>query len=375
MTDTQAEAEALSQPPLPSFEHAMHHALMLAGRSPAFGINPQVGCVLIDSLGQIVSEGWHHGAGTAHAEVDALANLQTKTGRPDASGLTAVVTLEPCNHTGRTGPCSEALIESGVDRVVYAITDPGPHSAGGAARLRDAGIGTIGGILADVASESMRVWLTAVRLRRPFVSLKWASSLDGRTAAADGTSRWITGTAARQRVHEQRGAVDAILVGTGTILADDPSLTARGDGGELLTHQPIPVVVGVRQIPAQSRVFDHPNAPIISGSRDLAAVLHDLFDRGIRHLYVEGGPTIADAFVAAGLVDEFLIYLAPTLIGGPQLALHDIGVRTIGDVRRLDIDAVEVLGHDLLVTARPAAHNASRIEIHPEVPNPLDRES
>jgi diaminohydroxyphosphoribosylaminopyrimidine deaminase/5-amino-6-(5-phosphoribosylamino)uracil reductase len=330
-------------------EPLMRHALSLAAHGPATGVNPQVGCVLVDAAGTIVAEGWHRGAGTPHAEVDALSHVE------DATGLTAIVTLEPCNHYGLTGPCSEALIAAGVSRVVYAVSDPGERSGGGAERLRGAGIAVESGVLAGEASDAMRVWLTAARLRRPFVTVKWAASLDGRAAAADGTSQWITGSASRQRVHEQRERSDAILVGTGTVMADDPSLTARGDGGELMPHQPIPVIVGERPVPSPARVFGHPRPAIVTGSRDLPSILADLFGRGIRHAFVEGGPTLASAFIAAGLVDEYLIYLAPTLLGGGHLAIGDIGVASLGDALRLSIDSIEQLGPDILVTARPVS--------------------
>ena len=336
------------------YESLMRRALSLAAHGPATGVNPQVGCVLVDTDGTIVAEGWHRGAGTPHAEVDALSRFHANAsavGIPQS--LTAIVTLEPCNHTGLTGPCSEALIAAGVVRVVYAVSDPGEHSSGGAERLREAGVLVDAGVLAEEASEAMRTWLMATRLRRPFVTMKWASSLDGRAAAIDGSSKWITGTAARQRVHEQREQSDAILVGTGTVLSDDPGLTARGDGGELMPHQPIPVVIGERAIESSARVFQHPRAPIITGSRDLPAILADLFERGIRHAFVEGGPTLAGAFVTAGLVDEYLVYLAPVLLGSGQPALTDIGVGSIGEARRLSIDSVERLGDDLLVVARP----------------------
>ena len=329
-----------------NMDAAMRRALSLAARGPAIGVNPQVGCVLLDADGSIVAEGWHRGAGTPHAEVDALSKVA------DARGLTAVVTLEPCNHTGRTGPCSVALIEAGVERVVYSVSDPNPTAGGGAERLRDAGIAVESGLLADETEQLMHPWLTAVRLGRPFVTVKWASSLDGRAAAADGTSQWITGTAARLHVHERRAAADAIVVGTGTVLADDPSLTARGEAAELTEHQPIPVVIGERLVPADAKLRSHPAGLIETGTRDVAAVLADLYARDIRRVFVEGGPTVASAFIAAGLVDEYLIYLAPTLIGGPTLALGDIGVTTIAEQRRLAVTGVETLGDDILITAR-----------------------
>lgn len=332
------------------FDGLMRHALSLAGHGPLTGGNPQVGCVLVDGDGTIVAEGWHRGAGTPHAEVDALSKVE------DASGLTAIVTLEPCNHTGRTGPCSEALIAAGIRRVVYSVSDPGPASSGGADRLRDAGLDVVAGVLAPEVEAFLTPWLTTARLGRPWVTLKWASSLDGRAAADDGSSRWITGTAARQRVHEQRAQSDAIVVGTGTVLADDPSLTARGDAGELMSHQPFPVVIGERELPVDARLRQHPAGLIEIHSRDLDAVLSELFDRGIRRVFVEGGPRVASAFVTAGLVDEFLIYLAPTLLGGAKTAIGDIGVATIGEQKRLRINAIERLGDDILVVARAEGH-------------------
>ena len=326
---------------------AMRRALSLATHGPAVGENPQVGCVLLDASGSVVAEGWHRGAGTDHAEVDALSRVG------DATGLTAVVTLEPCNHTGRTGPCAQALIDAGLARVVYALDDPNPIAGGGADRLRAAGLEVIGGVLANEAAELLRPWLTSVRLGRPFVTVKWASTLDGRAAAADGSSQWITGTAARQRVHEQRAAHDAIAVGTGTVLADDPSLTARGDGGELLPHQPIPVVFGTTPVPVDARLREHPGGLIEIGHRDLDEALRELYERGIRRLYVEGGPTLASAFLRAGLADDVLVYLAPLLLGGPRTALDDLGVTTMSEALALRIHHIETLGDDLLVVARP----------------------
>ncbi len=333
-----------------TLERAMRHALDLASRGPATGENPQVGCVLLGTDGRIVAEGWHRGVGTAHAEVDALSKAD------DARGLTAVVTLEPCNHTGHTGPCSDALIAAGIAEVFFAVADPSPNAGGGAERLAEAGVTVTGGLLRAEAEEFQHQWLTAARLRRPYVTLKWASTLDGRTAAADGTSQWITGTAARQRVHEQRSASDAIVVGTGTALADDPSLTARGDAGELMEHQPIAVVIGEHSLPADAKLHAHPGGLVHLRSHDLDIALRDLFARGVRHAYVEGGPTLESSFIAAGLVDEYAIYLAPALLGGDRLAVGDIGVRSMPDIRRLDIRAVEQLGNDILITARPRAN-------------------
>jgi diaminohydroxyphosphoribosylaminopyrimidine deaminase/5-amino-6-(5-phosphoribosylamino)uracil reductase len=328
---------------------AMRRALELAALGPARGVNPRVGCVIRSETGEVLAEGWHRGAGTPHAEVDALSRLAPG----DARGATAVVTLEPCNHTGRTGPCARALIDAGIARVVYAVDDPDPVAAGGAETLRAAGVAVEGGLLHDEAEAFLGDWLFSAEHRRPRITVKWASSLDGRAAAADGTSRWITGPDARADVHARRAASDAIAVGTGTVFADDPALTAREPGGEFFDAQPVPVVFGRRAVPADAAVTRHPHAPVFLRGDDLGADLRELHARGIRSLFVEGGPRLASAFVAAGLADELLVYLAPALIGGPRLALDDLGVATIADARRYDFADIRRLGDDLLVIARP----------------------
>ena len=327
----------------------MRRALELATRGPARGENPRVGCVILTSHGEVLAEGWHRGAGTAHAEVDALSKLAAGA----AEGATAVVTLEPCNHTGRTGPCAVALIDAGIARVVYAVGDPGDHSAGGAERLRAAGVEVTAGVLAEEVGAFLDDWLFAARYRRPRVIVKWASSLDGRAAAADGTSQWITGPEARADVHRRRSAAEAIAVGTGTVLADDPALTARDPGGQFFDAQPVPVVFGRRAVPSDAAVTRHPHAPMFFEGTDLTADLAELQHRGIRSLFVEGGPTLASAFIAAGLVDELLVYLAPTLLGGPRLALGELGVATIEGALRYDFAVIERLGDDLLLVAHP----------------------
>ncbi len=325
---------------------AMRRAFDLARRGPR-GVNPQVGAVILSPDGEVISEGWHRGAGTPHAEVDALSQLP-----PDLlRGATVVVTLEPCNHTGRTGPCALALIEAGVARVVFSAEDPGVASGGGADRLRAAGVEVEAGVLAEEGVALIDDWLVSVRLGRPFITVKWAQSLDGRAAAPDGTSRWITGPEARADVHERRAAADAILVGTGTVLADDPALTARRPDGTLYDHQPVPVVLGRREIPSDAAIRRHPHAPLLY--TELRDAVVDLRDRGIQRLFVEGGPTVASAIMQAGLADEVLAYLAPVLLGGERLALTDIGVATLADAPRLRIATVEKIGDDLLVVAHP----------------------
>ncbi|WP_336652307.1 MULTISPECIES: bifunctional diaminohydroxyphosphoribosylaminopyrimidine deaminase/5-amino-6-(5-phosphoribosylamino)uracil reductase RibD [unclassified Leucobacter] len=371
-------------------EDAMRRALTLARRGPADNPNPQVGCVLLDPAGRIVAEGWHLGSGTPHAETVALAQLPAEW-RERASELTAVVTLEPCNHTGRTGPCAVALLEAGIGAVAYAVSDPGEASAGGAARLRAAGVEVRGGVLPGEARIVLAPWLArqaaaemadreapsstpqsggGSALPRPHVTVKWAQTLDGRAAAADGSSQWITGVDARADVHRRRAEADAILVGTGTLIADDPALTSRAEHGGLLVpaeQQPIPVVLGHRAIPAEARVMQHPalvahglDAPITLRGDDLAADLATLHAGGVHRLFVEGGPTVASALIAAGLADEVLIYLAPALLGGPRLALGDLGIADISGIKRLRISHTSQLGADLLIKATlDASHTAS----------------
>ncbi|WP_259338606.1 RibD family protein, partial [Clavibacter phaseoli] len=216
-----------------------------------------------------------------------------------------------------------------------------------------AGVEVVPGVLADEAAAFLRVWLGSARLGRPFVTAKWASSLDGRIAAADGTSRWITGPAAREDVHRRRAEADAILVGTGTVLADDPALTARRPDGIPYPHQPAPVILGDRAIPDDAALHRHPRRLIRIAGHDPAAAIAELGRRGIWHVFVEGGPTIVSALVAAELVDEVVAYLAPVLLGGPRTATGDLGVPSMPAAHRLTLISTTRLGDDLLVIARP----------------------
>jgi diaminohydroxyphosphoribosylaminopyrimidine deaminase/5-amino-6-(5-phosphoribosylamino)uracil reductase len=321
---------------------AMQRALELAATPGVpLGPNPRVGCVLLDADGAVLAEGWHRGAGTAHAEVDALARAGEQ-----ARGATAVVTLEPCDHTGRTGPCSAALIGAGVRRVVYAMADPNPVAAGGARTLVAAGLGVVGGVGEAGARDVNRAWLFGLEHQRPLVTWKFAATLDGRSAAADGTSRWITGRAARRDVHRLRGRCDAIVVGTGTVLADDPQLTVRDAADRPLGHQPHRVVVGERALPAASRVLDTSAPTLVLRTHDPAEVLAELFSRGLRHVFLEGGPTLAAAFVRAGLVDEIVAYVAPVLLGSGAAAVADLGIATIADALRPEVADITVIGPD-----------------------------
>jgi diaminohydroxyphosphoribosylaminopyrimidine deaminase/5-amino-6-(5-phosphoribosylamino)uracil reductase len=327
---------------------AMRRALELAATPGVpLGPNPRVGCVLLAPDGSVVAEGHHRGAGTPHAEVDALAAAGAR-----AAGATAVVTLEPCDHTGRTGPCSEALLAAGVARVVVAQLDPNPVAAGGAERLRAAGVVVETGVLAEESEALNEAWTFAVTHGRPWVTWKAASTLDGRIAAADGTSRWITSAAARAEVHELRAAVDAVVVGTGTVLADDPHLTVRRDGAVQDGHLPLRVVMGRRDIPATARVLDDAAPTVHLRTHEPADVLAELHAREVRHLLLEGGPTVAAAFVRAGVVDAVRWYVAPALLGAGASALGDAGMSTIAQALRLQVVDVARVGADLRIDAR-----------------------
>jgi len=338
------------------FAPAMVRALELAHNGPERGINPRVGCVLIDSSGTIVAEGWHQGSGTPHAEVMALTGLSDKG--ISAAGLTAVVTLEPCAHTGKTGPCAKALIDAGIARVVFSVSDPGVGSGGGAEILRSAGIEVVSGVEETAGGELIEHWLLSATRGRPWITIKWAMSLDGRAAAADGTSQWITGPETRQRVHLDRSRHDAIVVGTGTVLADDPTLTARNDNGSLMDHQPHAVVVGQRAVPETALIRNHPGGFTHHQSQHLGQLMDVLFSGGIRSVYVEGGPTLASAFLAQGLYDELHISLGPMLLGGGKLALTDLGVPTMAEALPLDIHDVLRFEGDVFLIAKPRKDDA-----------------
>ena len=309
--------------------------------------NPPVGAVILDRDGEIAGIGATEPTGGAHAEVVALRRAGVA-----AEGGTAVVTLEPCNHHGRTPPCVDALVASGVSTVAYAVGDPNAVAAGGASRLADSGVHVVAGVLADdVASGPLREWLHKQRTGSPHVTWKFATSIDGRSAAADGSSQWITSEAARADVHRRRAACDAIVVGTGTVFVDDPKLTARLPDGSLADKQPLRVVVGEREISSEANVLNDDSRTMVIRTRDPHEVIRSLSDR--TDVLVEGGPTLAGAFLRAGEIHRILAYVAPILLGGPITAIDDVGVLSIAHAQRWRYDGIQPIGPDILLSLVP----------------------
>ncbi|HUQ74045.1 MAG TPA: bifunctional diaminohydroxyphosphoribosylaminopyrimidine deaminase/5-amino-6-(5-phosphoribosylamino)uracil reductase RibD [Burkholderiales bacterium] len=343
----------------------MRRALELAARGLYTTTpNPRVGCVVTRGE-EIVGEGWHEKAGNPHAEVRALENTA-------AEGATAYVTLEPCNHHGRTPPCVDLLIGKKVRRVVAALRDPNPQAAGGAERLAAAGIAFEHGLLEDEARELNIGFISRVTRRRPWVRLKVAATLDGRTALEDGRSQWITGAEARRDGHRWRARACAILTGIGTVKADDPQLTVR----DVETpRQPLRVIIDSRlETPPAARILqgervlifaahdgEVPNAEVVrlpdpNGKVELPRMLEVLAARGINELHVEAGFRLNGSLVREGCVDEFLLYLNPSFLGDSAQGMLDLPAPAGLDRRlRLQIVSTAPLGGDLRLLARPAA--------------------
>lgn len=358
-------------------ERFMRRAIELAERGRGLtSPNPMVGAVIVTAAGEVVGEGFHTRAGGPHAEVEAL-----RAAGPRARGATLYVTLEPCCHHGRTPPCASAIVAAGVARVVAAVGDPNPLVSGrGFAELRRAGIEIVTGVAVADAERQNRPFLTAMRERRPHVTLKAAMTLDGKIADLQGASRWITGEPARRRAHELRSEADAILVGVGTVLRDDPELTVRL--GHPWPREPLRVVLDTRaRTPREARLLraGTPSRTLIvvgsdvpgertrgladsgaavvrcrtrDGRVDLGALLSDLFAREVRSVLVEGGGEVHAAFLDAGLVDRVAIYVAPLLVGGRAATPVVGGVgRELKNAVRLGSFAVSTLGDDLLIEA------------------------
>ncbi len=373
----------------------MMRCLELAARGGRTAPNPQVGCVIVGRGGRVLAEGWHRGPGTPHGEADALAKLRGGKAR----GATMYVNLEPCDHQGRTPPCAPAVIASGVARVVIGAMDPVPGHGGGARRIARAGITVARGVLASACEAHNRGFFTWARLGRPWFTLKAAMTLDGRIATSSGESRWITGAPARAAAHGLRATHDAVLVGIGTVVADDPRLTVR-DGAPVGATDPVRVVVdsrlrtppdalviaggtsqvivaGLASAPAERRKrLERAGATVLSlpaqrkrrargqgqdGRVDLAVLGRALAALGITTVLVEGGGEIHAALLAAGLADELVLHVAPRILGGRRGGPAWVGgdeVTRLADAYRFRITSVQLAGDDLLLTLRPNTHKA-----------------
>jgi diaminohydroxyphosphoribosylaminopyrimidine deaminase/5-amino-6-(5-phosphoribosylamino)uracil reductase len=332
--------------------------------------NPRVGCVIVNQ-GEIVGEGWHQIAGEAHAEVHALAAAGEK-----ARGGTAYVTLEPCNHQGRTPPCAEALVRHGLARVVAAMEDPNPLVAGkGLKRLQDAGITTQSGLLAQDAENLNPGFIQRMRTGKPWIRSKIGMSLDGRTAMASGESQWITGPQARQDVHRLRARSSAIVTGSGTVLADNPAMTARVTEAHQTLKQPVRILLdSMLRCPRDARFFEasgsyrvltlqEPNQDQLAsthrlpasprGGIDLKAVSEWLGQEGFNEVLFECGPTLNGALLAAGVVDEWIIYMAPRVLGDHGRGLfHLPGLERLADAPHLKLTQCRQVGQDIRLTIR-----------------------
>lgn len=364
----------------------MARALKLAAKGLySTSPNPRVGCVIVKD-GQIIGEGWHQQAGQPHAEVNAL-----RMAGDHAQGATAYVTLEPCSHYGRTPPCALGLIEAGVARVAGACKDPNPSVAGrGFQMLRDAGIEVLESCLNEEAEQLNVGFMKRMRTGLPYVRIKLAQSLDGRTAMASGESQWITGPQARQDVQRLRARSCAVLTGADSVLIDNPSMTVRPaetgiEQPQHLWRQPLRVLVdGQQRVPTNVNFFQ-PTSPILiascqpassqqslahvshwqspessNGKVNLRALLEELAQRGINELLVETGAKLAGAFVAANLVDELVVYTAPTLLGSQARPLLQLPFERMSEQRRWQWADVRMVGQDLKLTLTPdPRHNIS----------------
>jgi len=304
--------------------------------------NPIVGAVIIDSAGNVIGEGFHDRMkSNDHAEVVAIKNAGKA-----AIGATLVVTLEPCNHLGQTGPCTQAIIDAGITTVVFAVSDPNPIAAGGQVRLQSAGINVVTGVLSDEASYSNRAWLTKIKKNRPYFTWKVATTLDAKLAASDGTSKWISNEVSRADVQKLRRESDAILVGTNTILTDNPHLIPRGEF-QGFTRNPIRVICGEQELPKDSQIFDDKAQTVVVKSKDLKQLVAKLNELELNQVFVEAGATFASALMAAGLIDELVIYQAPALLGAGKSFYQNEDNKTIEALMRLKHISTEVLAGDL----------------------------
>jgi diaminohydroxyphosphoribosylaminopyrimidine deaminase/5-amino-6-(5-phosphoribosylamino)uracil reductase len=304
--------------------------------------NPIVGAVIIDDAGNVIGEGFHDRMNSKdHAEVVAIANA-TK----NLKGATIVVTLEPCNHSGSTGPCTQAIIDAGISTVVFAVNDPNAVASGGADTLRAAGIKVVEGVLKAEAAYANRAWLMKIKKNRPFFTWKVATTLDAKIAATDGTSKWITNETSRADVQVLRRQSDAILVGTNTVIIDDPHLIPRGDFAGY-SHNPIRVICGEQDLPKDAQVFDSAAQTVVVKSKDLDLLVEELNKLEINQVFVEAGMTLASAMVDHCLMDELVMYQAPSLLGSGKPFFTFDFPSTISNQMRLDHISTVVLDGDV----------------------------
>ncbi|MEM6333763.1 MAG: bifunctional diaminohydroxyphosphoribosylaminopyrimidine deaminase/5-amino-6-(5-phosphoribosylamino)uracil reductase RibD [Planctomycetota bacterium] len=330
---------------------AMARALSLAERGRGWvEPNPMVGCVLLRD-GMVIGEGWHGKYGGLHAEREALAGLKD---RGLARGATAVVTLEPCGHFGKQPPCADALLEAGVARVVAAMADPA-EGGGGAQRLRAAGVSVEMGLMEDESRRLNRPWLKRVATGRPWVIAKWAQTLDGRVATASGDSKWISNDASRRTVHALRARVDAIVTGVGTVIADDPALTAREVDVRRIARRVVldrsgrcPAEAQVRQaVEIEGRAI----APAEVTDESPTALIDRLGAEGCSNVLIEAGPTLVSAMLGDGLIDELMVFVAPKVIGDDDalsaMSFPSLEVERIADAMRLTLESAEAIDGDV----------------------------
>lgn len=300
--------------------------------------NPIVGAVITSATGEFISEGFHQGAD--HAEVIAI-----KAAKEIPAGSTIYVSLEPCNHHGKTPPCVDAIIESGISKVIYAVSDPNPVASGGAERLQAAGIEVISGLNEIQARFENRAWLTKIEKQRPRITWKIASTMDGKVAASDGSSKWITGEPARVDVALMRSQADAIVTSTGTVKADDPLLTSKGAGSN-----PVRIVMGTTEIASDYKVLGNDSETVLIKSHNFKDLINVANERGFNQLMIEAGPTFGTALLRADLIDEIVLFQAPTFLGSGLSAIGDLGITNIAGRLDFEISDVEVIGADLKIT-------------------------
>ncbi|CAN5493984.1 bifunctional diaminohydroxyphosphoribosylaminopyrimidine deaminase/5-amino-6-(5-phosphoribosylamino)uracil reductase RibD [soil metagenome] len=326
-------------------QRMMRRAIQISKRGfPA--PNPHVGCVL-EKNGEVVAEGFHAFAGGPHAEAAAL-----KKAGPQAQGTTAYGTLEPCNHHGRTPPCSEALLRAGVRRVIFAVPDPNPRAAGGLLKLANAGVEVKQGLLKEEAAAANHQFLFSIQNQRPLIVVKAAIGLDGRIALPSGESKWITGEKARNQAHQLRAELGAVLVGRRTVEQDNPELTARIPG---VVNQPVRIVLDPKnQLIGMEHVFDARARSIhVTGEIDLAKLTCEWFKSGITGILVEGGANTISSFFRANLVDRIELFIAPKILGEGLSWINDLGINSMSEARQFEFQSVKQLEEDLWITAIP----------------------